>query len=148
MIKKLEHVRDQIAQQIHQVFQRSYKIEADIIGVENFPPLLRSIENIQQSDSQFYAYLEDGCVAGVIEIVFDGIQLDIDSLVVDPDHFRKGIAGKLIRFVLDSYEHQKAVVETAVVNIPAIDLYKKHGFVEFKQWVPSHGIPKVALSIE
>ena len=40
------------------------------------------------------------------------------------------------------------MVETAVVNIPAISLYKKHGFVEFKRWTPSHGIKKLAMSVE
>ena len=40
------------------------------------------------------------------------------------------------------------MVETAVVNTPAINLYKKHGFVEFKRWTPAHGIEKLAMSVE
>ncbi len=40
-----------------------------------------------------------------------------------------------------------ARVETAVANTPAINLYKKHGFVEFKRWTPSHGIEKLAMSV-
>jgi hypothetical protein len=46
------------------------------------------------------------------------------------------------------FSFSKAIVETAVVNEPAINLYKKHGFVEFKRWTPAHGIEKLALSIE
>jgi hypothetical protein len=38
-------------------------------------------------------------------------------------------------------------METAVVDITAIHLYKKHGFVEYKRWTPSHGIEKMAMSI-
>jgi len=54
----------------------------------------------------------------------------------------------LLSYVLEAFEFTEAVVETAVVNKPAINLYKKQGFVEFKQWTPSHGIEKIALSIE
>ena len=43
---------------------------------------------------------------------------------------------KLINYVLEEYDFSKAIVETAVVNTPAINLYKKHGFVEFKRWMP------------
>ena len=53
----------------------------------------------------------------------------------------------LISYVLKSFEFSEAMVETAVVNTPAIKLYKKHGFVEFKRWTPSHGIEKLAMSI-
>jgi hypothetical protein len=60
----------------------------------------------------------------------------------------KGIASKLISYVLDKIDFSKAIVETAVVNIPAINLYQKHGFVEFKRWTPSHGIEKLAMSVE
>ncbi len=42
----------------------------------------------------------------------------------------------------------EVMVETAVTNLPAINLYKKHGFAEFKRWTPSHGIEKLALSVK
>jgi hypothetical protein len=41
-----------------------------------------------------------------------------------------------------------AIVETAVVNLPAINSYKKHGFVEFKRWTPPHGIEKVVMLLK
>jgi ribosomal protein S18 acetylase RimI-like enzyme len=83
----------------------------------------------------------------VIEIAMQDKHLNIDSLTVDPDFFRKGLGAKLISHALDTLAFSKATVETAVVNTPAINLYKKHGFVEFKRWTPSHGIEKLAMSI-
>jgi len=147
MITKIDNSIDDVASQIFTVFQRSYKIEAQLIGVDDFPPLSRSVENIAQSTTSFYGFSENSCLAGVIEVVIDDKHLSINSLVVDPDYFRRGIADKLIKHVLGLVDFSQAVVETAVVNSPAIKLYQKHGFVEFKRWTPSHGIEKLALSI-
>lgn len=147
MIIKLENSLEDVATQIYTVFQNSYKIEAQLIGTLDFPPLLRSAKNIEQSKSQFYGFIKNNNIAGVIEVVLKGQTLEIDSLVVDPNYFRKGIAHKLINTVLETFNFSKAIVETAVVNLPAINLYKSHGFVEFKRWTPAHGIEKLALSV-
>jgi ribosomal protein S18 acetylase RimI-like enzyme len=148
MITKLNNSNNNIAEQIFTVFQNSYKIEAQLIGTVNFPPLLRSAKDIQNSTTQFYGFRENECLAAVIEIAIEDQLLEINSLTVDPSYFRKGIANTLINSVLTNIVFSKAMVETAVVNIPAINLYKKHGFVEFKRWTPPHGIKKLAMSIE
>ncbi len=148
MITKLDNSDEKVANLIFTVFQRSYQIEAQLIGAVDFPPLFRSVKNIEDSRTQFYGFIENECVAAVIEIVIEDHHLDINSLTVDPNYFRKGIADKLISFVLSEIDFSEAVVETAVVNLPAINLYKKHGFIEFKRWTPSHGIRKVALSVK
>jgi len=146
MIRKLEHSTEDVANQIYTIFQNSYKVEAQLIGTLNFPPLSRSAKDIENSKAEFYGFSENNCLAAVIEIVIKEKQLEINSLTVDPKFFRKGIADKLINHVLESFDFTNAVVETAVVNTPAINLYKKHGFVEFKRWTPSHGIEKLAMS--
>jgi ribosomal protein S18 acetylase RimI-like enzyme len=147
MITVLDNTDPEVAKQIYNIFQNSYKIEAQLIGVLNFPPLSRSIKDIENSRTKFYGYSEGQCLTAVLEIALEDKCLGIDSLTVDPDHFRKGIANKLINYVLSVNDFLEATVETAVVNIPAIKLYKKHGFVEFKRWTPSHGIEKLAMSI-
>ena len=145
MINKLDNPNKEVANQIFEVFQNSYKVEAKLIGTLNFPPLSRSAKDIESSKTLFYGFIENGCIAAVIEITLKDKYLEIDSLTVDPSYFRKGIASKLLSYVLGSFEYTKAIVETAVANEPAIKLYKKHGFVEFKRWTPSHGIEKLAL---
>jgi len=147
MIKEIDNANERVANQIFTVFQNSYKVEAQLIGALDFPPLLRSAKDIENSKTQFYGFIENKCLAGVIEVSLKGKYLDIDSLTVDPSYFRKGIANKLISYVLGAFDFSEAIVETAVVNLPAINLYKKHGFVEFKRWTPSHGIEKLALSV-
>ena len=148
MIAKLDNTNEEVVRQIHKIFQNSYKIEAQLVGVLNSPPLLRSAKDIQRSATQFYDFSEDDCLAAVIEIAIEDERLEINSLTVDPSYFRKGIANKLISYVLETIDFTEAVVETAVANMPAINLYKKYGFVEFKRWTPSHGIEKLAMSVE
>ena len=148
MINKLDNSNEDVGNKIFKVFQNSYKVEAQLINASNFPPLSRSIKDIKNSETLFYGFYENGCIAGVIEVVVKGNQLEIDSLTVDPKYFKKGIAGQLISYILDLFEFTEAIVETAVANDPAINLYKKYGFVEFKQWTPAHGIRKVAMSLK
>jgi ribosomal protein S18 acetylase RimI-like enzyme len=148
MINKLDNSNVEVAKQIFTTFQNSYKIEAQLIGTLDFPPLARSVRDIENSTTLFYGFSEKESLAAVIEFVINGELLDINSLTVDPCYFRNGIADKLISYVLHKFNFSKAIVETAVVNTPAINLYKKHGFVEFKRWTPSHGIEKLAMSVE
>jgi ribosomal protein S18 acetylase RimI-like enzyme len=148
MIIKLENSNEDIANLIYTVFQNSYKVEAQLIGTLDFPPLSRSAKDIVNSKTNFYGFRENNCLAAVVEIVIADKKLEINSLTVDPKYFRKGLADKLMSYILDTFEFTQAIVETAVVNKPAIHLYKKHGFVEFKRWTPSHGIEKLAMSVE
>lgn len=147
MIAKLDNANEAVAKQIYTTFQRSYKIEAELIGTQNFPPLSRTVNDIHNSQTLFYGFYDDTQLAGVIELVIINERLEINSLTVDPKHFRKGIADKLIRYALTNFIEtaSTAIVETAVVNEPAIKLYKKHDFVEFKRWTPEHGIEKLAM---
>jgi len=148
MITKLDNLNEGVASQIFTIFQSSYKIEAQLIGVDDFPPLLRSATDIENSKTIFYGFFDNNNLAAVIEVTIENMQLDIHSLTVSPLFFRKGIADKLIDYVLNAFDFTSAIVETAVVNLPAINLYKKHGFIECKRWTPSHGIEKLALIIE
>ncbi len=148
MITKLENSHEDIAHQIYTIFQNSYKVEAQLIDVLDFPPLLRSVKDIVNARTDFYGFEDNDSLAAIIEIVVKDKHLDIHSLTVDPKYFRKGIADKLMSYILDAFEVTQAIVETAVANTPAINLYKKHGFVEFKRWTPSHGIEKLAMVIE
>ena len=112
------------------------------------------MKDIRHSNALFYGFIESESesesesLAAVIEVVIDKQILHIDSLTVDPDYFRKGIAKKLLNYALNEFNLSEAMVETAVLNSPAISLYKKYGFIEFKRWTPSHGIEKLAMAVE
>ena len=143
MIKRLQNNEIEIAKKIHSIFQESYKIEAQLLNASDFPPLKRPIESYIKSDTEFFGYLKNKEIAGVIEINHNSNYTHIDSLVVAPKYFRQGIARKLIEFVFETFDSKLFVVETGLENNPANELYKKFGFVEVKQWDSDHGVRKI-----
>jgi ribosomal protein S18 acetylase RimI-like enzyme len=143
MIKKLQNNDIEVSKKIRSVFQLSYKIEAELLNATDFPPLKRPLENYVNSETEFFGYLKDKELAGVIEIKHDKNFTHINSLVVSPNFFRQGIARKLMEFVFKTFNSDLFVVETGLENGPATKLYKNFGFKEVKQWDTDHGVRKV-----
>ena len=143
MIIKINNKEDEIAKEIRAIFQVSYTIEADILKAVDFPPLKRTVSQFSNSNSEFYAYYLNQNIAGVIEIKNNQDLTHIQSLVVYPKYFRKGIGRKLVQFVLDTYKSIIFIVETGLDNHPAIQLYTSLGFEEQDQWNTNHGVIKV-----
>lgn len=148
MIESLEHCSEEVATEIHAVFQLSYKEEAQLIGVADFPPLLRTVAHIQAATSQFLGLRIESELAAVVEYTHDATHLSIDSLVVHPSYFRRGLASQLVQSLLGRLAWNTADVETAVANIPAISLYQKFGFSESRRWQTAEGIDKIQLTYE
>jgi len=143
MINKLQHNDIEVAKKIRSVFHVSYKIEAKLLGAVDFPPLKRPLSNYANSHTIFFGYSKDKTLVGVIEIEHDKSRTSINSLVVHPKYFRQGIARKLVEFVFNTFDSKLFVVETGLKNEPAIELYKKFGFRELKQWDTDHGVRKI-----
>lgn len=148
MISELDHKNDSIVDKIHALLHRSYREEAKLLEVEEFPPLQRTVDDLKATDARFFGFWKDNYLVAVIEVTHRAEVLNIWSLVVDPSFFRRGFASLLLRYVLESFPCDAAVVETAVANRPAIALYQSFGFVEGKTWQTSHGISKVLLRAE
>ena len=143
MIKRLENSDIEVSKRIRAVFQLSYKIEAKLLNSTDFPPLKRPLKSYVNSNTEFFGYLKNEELAGVIEIEHNNSFTDINSLVVSPIFFRQGIAKELMRFVFSTFASNLFVVETGLENGPAAALYKKFGFKEVKQWNTDHGIRKI-----
>ena len=132
-----------VAKKIHLLFQRSYSVEKRIIGATVFPPLNRSIGDFLKSESIFYAFCKNDFFMGLIEVVINSENTHIQSLVVDPDFFKKGVASALLSYVLKNHKNPVFSVETGVKNLPATLLYEKHGFTRVFEWDTNHGVKKV-----
>ncbi|RJE87502.1 GNAT family N-acetyltransferase [Paenibacillus sp. 1011MAR3C5] len=128
----IEHHQNRgVAEQLLAVQLPAYRIEADIIGFWDIPPLRDTAETIMKSSETFVGYRLDGALAGFISFEDEGDARDICRMVVHPDYFRRGIAKSLLAYVLeDAGKHKKVKVSTGAKNEPAIALYRSFGFVD------------------
>lgn len=57
-------------------------------------------------------------------------RIEIDYIFVDENYRRKGLADGLLNFLLSLYKGNinNITLEVSIKNIPALNLYKKHGF--------------------
>ena len=143
MIIKLNHSDPEVARKVYAVFQESYAVEADLLEAKDFPPLRRPLKGFTESKNDFFAYTSEGEIQGVIEIDFRQTTTHIQSLVVLPAHFRKGIGRALVNFAFKNYPTELFTVETGLQNDPATTLYRKLGFREVGQYTAEAGIQKI-----
>jgi hypothetical protein len=118
VIELLDHRLEDVANQIRDVFQRSYKVEAQLLEVEEFRPLQRSASQIQTARGSFVGHRVGTGLAAVIECLLSAGHLSIDSLVVHPQHFRCGLTSESLDWLLDRVDWRTAAIETAAVNVP------------------------------
>ena len=143
MIAFIKHKQIEEAQNIRRLFQCSYKVEALLLGAINFPPLSRPLEEFYNCPNDFVGYYEDHKLVAAVEMKNEVSSMHIQSLVVDPNYFRKGIARKLIAFVLDHYDAHEFTVETGRDNAPARKLYEGFDFILEKSYTATEKIIKV-----
>ena len=143
MIETLNNKSALVAKKLFTIWQESYRVEAKLL--HDFPPLNRTVPDFINSSTRFYGFVKDDNYNAVMELRDNDGVLHIQSLVVHPSQFRKGLASKMIAFVLSENMDYNFTVETGCDNLPAINLYLKFGFVETKQYETDHGIRKICL---
>lgn len=114
----------------------AYAQEAALLGVASLPPLKLTVEQLQSSDERFHAAYLSSTLVGAVGVIDkpDASMTVINSLVVHPAHQRMGIATRLLLHALASSDATSIRVSTGAGNQPALALYRKHGFVEYKRW--------------
>ncbi|WP_028596192.1 GNAT family N-acetyltransferase [Paenibacillus assamensis] len=133
MIRKLIVDNEVIAQQMLGVQIPSYQVEAELIGFYDIPQLKDTVQTLMSSNETCVGYFVMEELAAFISYTDEGKFIDICRLVVHPDHFRKGIAKKLVAHVIDVIaNNKKVIVSTGAKNTPAKQLYKQFGFQEMK----------------
>ena len=129
MIEKLNLKDLETAKSVLDLQIASYKIEAELIGFYEIPPLKDTIDSLKVCDEIFYGYRINGILAGIISYKIIENILDIHRVAIHPLFFRMGIAGKLLNFIegLES-NINKIVVSTGKENLPAVNLYLKNDY--------------------
>ncbi|WP_338472876.1 GNAT family N-acetyltransferase [Niallia sp. XMNu-256] len=133
MIKKIDINNSKNAEDVLNIQMPSYKVEAEIIGSYEIPPLRDTVYTLQHCRETFFGYYENDVLCGVISIKIDDYDVDIHRLIVHPNHFRKGIAQLLLNFIETKCQIETIKVATGSKNIPAVRFYKKNGFRNIKE---------------
>jgi ribosomal protein S18 acetylase RimI-like enzyme len=124
----------------------SYRVEADLIGARDLPPLRETPADLAASGERFLGAQEHGHLVGALGWKRTGEIVDIHRLAVHPRAFRRGVATRL----LDALESLEAgapcfVVGTGAGNRPALALYERRGFAVVEEREVEGGVIWVRL---
>ena len=146
-IIRLQHQGREQAEELRRVFFEAYTVEAARIGVAEFPPLRRTVEQFRNAHSRFWGCRDSGSLLAAAELEqVDEQTVNIAGFAVIPGMFRKGIGSALLAHILSLHNHAAMTVSTAKANLPAIALYEKHGFVICRHWTIMENLAMVTMS--
>jgi ribosomal protein S18 acetylase RimI-like enzyme len=129
LIKKVDITNPKLAKEVLNIQIPSYRVEAEIIGFYEIPPLKDTVDTLQQCGETFFGYYLNEKLCGVISIKAEEGVIDIHRLMVHPRFFRKGIAKMLLDFIESNKEgYETIIVSTGSKNAPAVSFYLKNGF--------------------
>jgi len=136
-IRQVDHRQAAVAEQIHAVWMRAYAQEAQLLGVQDFAPLQRSVQDLQALDEILFAAFLGRPIVGAVSVGADDEpgQALIGCLIVHPDHQRQGLARALMQQALALCGGQPLAVVTGASNAPALALYASLGFAPYRRGV-------------
>jgi ribosomal protein S18 acetylase RimI-like enzyme len=131
-VAPIDHRDVRIAERLHAIQMAAYAQEAQLLDARHFPPLDRTVADVQASQERFLGAFWEAELMGTVSIE-DGAgcsELVISSLTVAPGCQRRGVARALLSAVLGDSRSKIVRVSTGARNAPAIALYSAFGFVE------------------
>ncbi|MDZ5473514.1 GNAT family N-acetyltransferase [Bacillus sp. 31A1R] len=140
MVKQIDIKNIETAKKVLQMQRDSYMVEAEWIGSTDIPPLKESLEELLSCGEQFIGYFEGEDLAGALAFKTNSTEVDIHRVMVHPNHFRKGIAKKLIQYIENLHHDKDMIVSTGAKNTPAIQLYLGLGFTKVGEIEVGNGI--------
>jgi len=141
MIKKLNLNANKIVKEVLDTQIDSYKVEAEIIGFYDIPPLKDTVDKLKKCNEIFYGYYIEDVLVGIISYKIIENVMDIHRVAIKPDYFRMGIGGKLIKYIEKINKGiNKITVCTGSKNLAAINLYIKNGYKRIEDIEISKGV--------
>jgi ribosomal protein S18 acetylase RimI-like enzyme len=129
MITKLDLNDRETVENILCLQLASYRVEADLIGFDEIPPLKDTMDTLGACGEIFYGYFVEETLAGIISYKIEDRVLDIHRVAVHPSFFKRGIAKKMLAHIEKGNSGlHKIIVSTGRENNPAVELYLNNGF--------------------
>ena len=134
-ITALDHHDAATAERIHAVLLPAYAQEAALLQAQPFPPLDRTVHDIQRSRDSFTGAWRGDELLGAVSVGADDEpgQRCVSMLVVHPRHQCQGVARRLMTDLLQREPRHGHAVSTGARNIPALALYAQLGFSVYRQ---------------
>ncbi|WP_046216080.1 GNAT family N-acetyltransferase [Paenibacillus wulumuqiensis] len=143
MIRQCSLEDDDIVRQIWALQHIAYRMEAQLIGVKELPPLMDTVESIRRCGETFYGYFnEEEEIQGVVAVEEEKPDtLTVSRMMVHPAASGRGIASQLLSYVFEQYPQVPLyIVSTGTKNEPAVGLYRKHGFQPIESFEVAPGV--------
>ncbi|MDP2572600.1 GNAT family N-acetyltransferase [Vibrio penaeicida] len=86
------------------------------------------IQTIRTDNHQAFGALILGTLVGSLEAQFDGHSVSIQSVAVDDQYRKQGLAGKMIKAVMGSYASAQRVSLWCVEQTGNVSIFEKIGF--------------------
>jgi ribosomal protein S18 acetylase RimI-like enzyme len=130
----LDLADEALARSLLALQRESYAVEAALIGSDGIPPLTETLEELQAAGMEWLGSFDDGGLIGAVswKILHDGT-VDIYRLVVAPRAFRRGVASALLDALDARYPDRPTLVSTGRGNGPALELYRRRGFMVVRE---------------
>jgi len=138
LIQPLQQRDTAVAQRLQLLFALAYEQEAAELGAPAPDlPGTRSVEAILASSEFYLGASQDGELVGALTIGSDTEpeQIAITTLVVHPNHQRRGIGRSLVQEALARGAGLVFSVTAGANNGPALALYTSLGFVQYRKGI-------------
>lgn len=133
-IEPLDHREPSAARRMHAVMVLAHAQEALLISGGGAAPFEQSADDVASADATCFGAFDGTDLIGSVSLEADDEpgQISIASLVVHPDHQRRGVARALVDQVLRHGRGDTFSVCTTAANAPALALYQSMGFVAYR----------------
>lgn len=112
--------------------QAAYPHEARLLGRQTLPPMTETQEQLAASGETVMGLYRQDRLAALAGWTLEDRVLELCRVAVHPDFFRRGCASRLLDAAEAAARAACAVgmsVSTGGENLPAVALYRSHGFV-------------------
>ncbi|MEV6266588.1 GNAT family N-acetyltransferase [Kribbella sp. NPDC051936] len=128
MITPLDVTDRTLAERLLTIQHAAYAVEAELIGFDGIPPLREDLDGLMSSTEHWLGRYDGNTLVGAVAYETSADTVEIDRLIVDPAHARRG-HGRALLDHLDRIEPRAvSLVSTGSANIPAVNLYTSRGY--------------------
>ena len=140
MITPLDVTDRTLAERLLTIQHAAYAVEAELIGFDGIPPLREELDGLMSSTEHWLGRYDGTLLVGAIAYGLSDDTVEIDRLVVDPAHARRGHGRALLDHLDRVAPRAVSLVSTGSANTPAVALYTSRGYAAVAELEVAPGI--------